>query len=41
MGDKSPKSVNKQANQKQAKTNSANQKKQVAAASKSSANKKK
>lgn len=34
MGDKSPKSVNKMAAQKQSKTNSANQKKQQAAAAK-------
>jgi hypothetical protein len=41
MGDKSPKSVNKQASQKQAKASSANQKKQQAIAAKQAANKKK
>jgi hypothetical protein len=41
MGDRSPKSVNKQASQKQAKANSANQKKQQASAAKQSAPKKK
>jgi hypothetical protein len=34
MGDKSPKSVNKKAAQKQSKTNSSNQKKQQASAAK-------
>jgi hypothetical protein len=34
MGDKSPKSVNKKAAQKQSKSNSSNQKKQQAAAAK-------
>ncbi len=34
MGDKSPKSVNKKAAQKQSKTNNSNQKKQQAAAAK-------
>lgn len=34
MGDKSPKSVNKKAAQKQSKTNTSNQKKQQVAASK-------
>ena len=34
MGDKSPKSVQKKSNQKQSKTNSANQKKQQATAAK-------
>ncbi|EEF61609.1 hypothetical protein Cflav_PD4288 [Pedosphaera parvula Ellin514] len=37
MGDKSPKSVNKQASQKLAKTNSANQKKQQATTAKQAA----
>ena len=41
MGDKSPKSVNKHASQKQAKTSNAMQKKQQAIAAKQSANKKK
>jgi hypothetical protein len=41
MGDKSPKSVNKHASQKQAKASSAMQKKQQAIAAKQSANKKK
>ena len=40
MGDKSPKSVHKQAAQKQAKTNAAVQKKQQAAAAKPVAGKK-
>jgi hypothetical protein len=40
MGDKSPKSVNKQASQKQAKASSAMQKKQQAIAAKQAANKK-
>ena len=38
MGDKSPKAVRKQATQKQAKTASANQKKQQAVAAKQAAN---
>ena len=37
MGDRSPKSVQKQANQKQAKTNSSNNKKQQAANAKAAA----
>jgi hypothetical protein len=41
MGDRSPKSVNKQAAQKQVKTNTANQKKQQAISAKQAANKKK
>jgi hypothetical protein len=41
MGDKSPKAVQKQATQKQAKTASANQKKQQAVAAKQAANIKK
>ncbi len=41
MGDKSPKAVSKQANQKKEKANAANQKKQQAAASQGGANKKK
>jgi hypothetical protein len=41
MGDKSPKSVNKQAAQKQVKTNADNDKKKQAAASKNAALKKK
>ena len=41
MGDKSPKSVNKQAAQKQVKANTANQKKQQAGAAKQAATKKK
>jgi hypothetical protein len=41
MGDKSPKAVHKQANQKQAKAASANQKKQQAVAAKQAANVKK
>jgi len=41
MGDRSPKSVNKQAAQKQAKANTANQNKQQAIAAKQAANKKK
>ena len=41
MGDKSPKSVSKHASQKQAKANSAMQKKQQAIAAKQAANKKK
>jgi len=41
MGDRSPKSVNKQAAQKQVKANTANQKKQQAVASKQAAAKKK
>jgi hypothetical protein len=41
MGDKSPKAVNKQATQKQTKTNSAAQKKNQAVAAKQAANKKK
>ncbi len=40
MGDKSPKAVKKQTNQKQTKTASANQKKQQAVAAKQAANKK-
>ena len=40
MGDKSPKSVHKQAAQKQIKTNAATQKKQQAAAAKQVAGKK-
>jgi hypothetical protein len=36
MGDRSPKSVKKQANQKQLKTNTANQKKQAAVSAKQS-----
>ena len=40
MGDKSPKAVNKKATQKQAVKNSANQKKQQAAAAKQAAGKK-
>ena len=38
MGDKSPKAVRKQATQKQAKADSANQKKQQAVAAKQAAN---
>ena len=41
MGDKSPKAVNKQATQKQTKTNNANQKKQQAVAAKQTASAKK
>ena len=41
MGDKSPKSVNKQASQKQAKASGELQKKQQAIAAKQAANKKK
>ena len=41
MGDRSPKSVNKQASQKQLKANTANQKKQQAISAKQAANKKK
>ena len=41
MGDKSPKSVNKQASQKQVKASGAMQKKQQAVAAKQAANKKK
>jgi hypothetical protein len=41
MGDKSPKSVNKQASQKQAKASGAMQKKQQAIAAKQAAGKKK
>ena len=41
MGDKSPKSVNKQASQKQAKASGVQQKKQQAIAAKQAANKKK
>ena len=40
MGDKSPKSVNKKAGQKQAQANSSNQKKQQAIVAKSAAGKK-
>jgi hypothetical protein len=40
MGDRSPKSVQKQATQKQAKANSSNQKKQQAVAAKQASNKK-
>ena len=40
MGDKSPKSVQKQASQKQAKTNSADQKKKQAEAAKNAPKKK-
>ena len=40
MGDKSPKSVNKQASQKKVKANSAAQKKKQAAVAKSAASKK-
>jgi hypothetical protein len=40
MGDKSPKSVNKKAGQKQSKSNSADQKKQQAIAAKGAAAKK-
>ena len=41
MGDKSPKAVNKQSSQKQAKANQAQQKKQQAVFAKQAANKKK
>jgi len=41
MGDRSPKSVHKQAAQKQVKANAANQKKQQAAAAKHTATKQK
>ena len=41
MGDRSPKSVQKQASQKQAKTNNSNQKKQQATADKQVGGKKK
>jgi hypothetical protein len=41
MGDKSPKSVKKQASQKQAKNNQSNQKKSDAISAKQTANKKK
>ena len=41
MGDRSPKSVNKQAAQKQLKANAANQKKQQATAAKQTATKQK
>jgi hypothetical protein len=40
MGDRSPKSVNKKASQKQAKANSANDKKQQAIAAKQASDKK-
>ena len=41
MGDKSPKSMRKQADQKQSKTDDSNRKKQAAVTAKQAANKKK